>query len=362
MRRSRGDYGGYRGRKTVTEILRIIAIGLGALVVLMLVVLLLGQKYIVFTDSGIRIPFLQGTRQVTDDPGSVSVVIQPASSHEEETPPVQPVEAEGATMAAIELPVQALLDGTAQSQLEEAGANGLILEMKNPQGQLGWVSQVDAAVAAEVNAQSEEINEILQQWNEAGEYTTIARVCCFRDNTIPYQRNNMALRASYGNWRDTLNLRWMNPANPDVQAYLVDLCEELAQLGFDEIVLDCCGFPSGGKLAAITSVDTEDAALLTQTMEDFLTQVEQALEPYDTVLSIQSQRETLTGENEHSGLTGALLESHSHRVWLEVDDEEPKLSALLTEAELTNPETRLVEIRPSLDLEADTAQGIFLEK
>ena len=58
---SGGNYGGYRGRRTLTDILRIIAIVLGILVALVLAGLFLAQDYIVYTDEGLRVelPFLQ---------------------------------------------------------------------------------------------------------------------------------------------------------------------------------------------------------------------------------------------------------------------------------------------------------------
>lgn len=60
---------------------------------------------------------------------------------------------------------------------------------------------------------------------------TIARVCAFRDNTVPYQNNSVALKASYGNWRDELGLRWLNPDSEKARSYLIGLCRELAPVG-----------------------------------------------------------------------------------------------------------------------------------
>lgn len=62
---SGGNYGGYRGRRTLTDILRIIAIVLGILVALVLAGLFLAQDYIVYTDEGLRVelPFLQEERE-----------------------------------------------------------------------------------------------------------------------------------------------------------------------------------------------------------------------------------------------------------------------------------------------------------
>ena len=46
MRRSKGGYSGYRGRRTSTDVLRTVAIALGVLVVLVIAALLLSLIHI----------------------------------------------------------------------------------------------------------------------------------------------------------------------------------------------------------------------------------------------------------------------------------------------------------------------------
>ena len=60
MARRKMDYSSYRGRKTFTDILRIIAVVLLILVVLGGGLLLFGQRYLVYRDGGVtlELPFL----------------------------------------------------------------------------------------------------------------------------------------------------------------------------------------------------------------------------------------------------------------------------------------------------------------
>ncbi|MEM5779571.1 MAG: putative glycoside hydrolase [Lawsonibacter sp.] len=359
MRRFRSDYGGYRGRKTLNDILKFVAIVLGVLVVLVLAGLFFGQNYIVFTDSGLRLelPFLQQGEEGPADPGSVNVVVQPGSTQEEPEEPDQPAE-KARAMAALELPMDAVLDGTAPQKLEQAGADALILDMKNEEGKLSWISQQETALRSEVNAQTDGINEALRTWNQ-GEVYTVARVCCFRDNTVPYQRNDLALRATYGNWRDELRLRWMNPDSADARAYLVGLCGELAQLGFDEILLDSCGFPTGGNHSAIVQSGSYQSGQFSEVAEAFLDEVRQALEPYGTVLSVRVDRAVFTGEDGDSGLTSAGLERCADRIWMQEGEAEASLSDLLANAGVTRVEERLVEVVPALSVGGKTAQAVL---
>lgn len=79
MGRSSGKYGGYRGRRTLTDILKIIAIVLGILVALVLAGLFLAQDYLVYTDEGLRLelPFLleegQASSQSPLNPEDITV-------------------------------------------------------------------------------------------------------------------------------------------------------------------------------------------------------------------------------------------------------------------------------------------------
>lgn len=360
MRRYRSGYGGYRGRRTLNDILKLIAVVLGTLVVLVLSGLFLGQNYIVFTDSGLRLewPFSQKGEEEPVPPDDVNVVVQPGSSQAEEPEEPEQPPVETPMMAAAELSVNTVLDGTAPKKLEQAGANALILDMKDEEGKLGWISQQEIAVRAEVNAKADGINEALRVWNQ-GEVYTVARVCCFRDNTVPYQRNDLALRANYGNWRDELGLRWLNPDSADARAYLAGLCGELAQLGFDEILLDCYAFPAQGKRTAIVQSGSYQSGQFSQVTEAFLNEVRQAVEPYGTVLSVRADRAVLTGENADSGLTAAGLERGADRIWMTEDEGAPALPDVLSSSGITRPEERLVEVVSALSPEGKTPQAMF---
>ena len=180
MSRISKDVGGYRGRRTITDILKLIAIALAVIVVLVLAGLFYLQKYLVYTDEGVRLelpPILQMFRREgkepdasasLPDPGDISVVIDSGSGTGQ--PPAEPEK----PSLAIQLPVEDVLNGTAAAKLEEAGADTLILEMKAPDGKLAWYSEDYTAQWAEVSAPQSN-NDALKQWNE--EVYTIARVC-----------------------------------------------------------------------------------------------------------------------------------------------------------------------------------------
>lgn len=78
MRRVEDRFGGYRGRRTLHDNLKLIAVVLAVAVVVALGALFLGQNYIVYTDDGVKLelPFLRPAGE-TSVPGSVSYVELP---------------------------------------------------------------------------------------------------------------------------------------------------------------------------------------------------------------------------------------------------------------------------------------------
>ena len=315
MGRRNGGYGGYRGRRTFHDILKWVAAILAVLVVILAGVLVFGQRYLVFRDQGVRLelPFLHQKDGQQSGPGDVSLEVRPQGDQSGEDQSAQkPGADETEALRAAELPLSAVQDGTAQDQLEQAGADALILEMKDSQGDLAW--QSGESLAALVTTGGEAVNAALEEWNR-GDVYTIARVCAFRDNTLPYQDNRVALKAGYGNWRDEEKLRWLDPDSETARAYIVGLCRELAQLGFDEILLTDCGFPTQGDLDSLRAVEEKE-----ETLETFCRQLQGALADTPVTLSVMGQRDSVTADPV-SGQTTALLATFG-RVWTQAEDQE----------------------------------------
>ena len=124
MRRSQKsqfDYHSYRGRTTVTDWLKRIALVLAVLVVILVAVLFFGQGSISYTDEGLRIhwPFSQQSEPQTPDPGNVTVIegdpaALPDSSQEGETTPPEEPQTDASSILSVSL--SSLLDGSAAQQ------------------------------------------------------------------------------------------------------------------------------------------------------------------------------------------------------------------------------------------------------
>ncbi len=359
MGRRNGGYGGYRGRRTFHDILKWVAAILAVLVVILAGVLVFGQRYLVFRDQGVRLelPFFHQKDGQQSGPGDVSLEVRPQGDQSGEDQSAQkPGADETEALRAVELPLSAVQDGTAQDQLEQAGADALILEMKDSQGSLAW--QSGESLAAMVTTGSEAVNAALEEWNR-GDVYTIARVCAFRDNTLPYQDNRVALKAGYGNWRDEEKLRWLDPDSEAAREYIIGLCRELAQLGFDEIMLDQCWFPTQGKLDQIVKNGSYADGRFAESVEDLFAQLSQAVEPYGTRLSVRLPK-GYQGADAPGGLSAKCLETYVRRIWVDPAEEEGE-EMLAQRIGLENDRKKLAALTGQFAPEGPEAQGIIDE-
>lgn len=350
MRGKRFVYGSYRGRRSTTDVLKTVALILVVLVVLAVAGVWMAQKYIVYDDGGyhLELPFFQ-KEGPAQEPEDFRVAVEPAASQPEETP-----EEGEPLLATVTVPLSAVEDGSAEALAAQAGANSVLLDMKTDRGQLGFVSQLAMAASAGVNAGQADINRQLQALN-SGELYTVARLSCFRDHALA-KDETYAIRTNSGyRWTDPEELRWSSPASQAVQDYLVALMVELAQLGFDEIVLEHWGYPaqSDGPLGNLQY----PAGALEPVVTGFLARAASALESYDVRLSLAVSAGQLSGEDPGTGLTAEALNASVDRIWM--DGNRTEALAALNASGVTGAEERLVSRSGTLNPDEAVAQAVW---
>ena len=343
MRRNRaygrGGYSHYRGRSPFSTPLKVIALLLAVLLVLAVAALFFLEPYWVYSADGGRLylPWVQEPEetpvQTVPTPSQPLVVITPEPVAED-------------PLHAVLLPRSALSDGTARALVDQAGGNAALFDMKADDGTLAFVSASPLAVSAGVNAAAG-ANEAITALNAQEGLYTVARLSCFRDNALPRQRNNLALRSSLGNWRDGDGIRWLSPAYQENRQYIADLCLELAGLGFDEILLDYAAFPLTGNLDAILTGAAYEPDTLAQTVQSFYTQVAAALKAaYPQVrLSVVADPAALTADGTSQSGQALTMASAVDRVWVwGLGEDRDACEELLAQAGLAEPKSDLVSI------------------
>ena len=358
-RRNHYGYGAYRGKSKLRTFLKFVIAVLAVVLVLLVGAFFFLQRYMVVSSTGgiyFDLPFLN--REEESPPPSEteetpSIVVVSPSPTPEPTPSPEP---EPVYTRAVALPDSLIASGGVQN-LYAAGGLDLtaytggsdaapILTMKGIDGLLGYTSA--QTVAQSVGASSADTARNGDLTALCSAMDTAAYVSCFRDNTAPYQNNQLALRTSIGNWRGPGEIRWMTPENADVRAYLAGVCSELAGLGFDEIILDYAALPTEGDLSLILTGDPYNPDTFSQTVDAFYQQVRQAIGTGENapLLSIVTDKTTLAqGSNPLSGQTLSGLCAAADRLYVKLDGGDPAdYYPALREAGMENPEENLVVI------------------
>ena len=311
----RYGYDPYHGRSRGRTALKILIGVLLCLLVLAVAALLFLEPYIHYTSDGVRVelPFFQGKGEEPDPPEDTTPLQLTTPSPSPTNTPEPETDFRG-----VLLPAAALTDGTAQSQVDSNGGTAAIFSMKGTDGALGYQSQTTLGTSSE----QEGINEAIQTLN-GGELYTVAWLSCFRDNTLPWNNRALGIHSNSGNWRDDESIRWSSPAVESVRTYVAQVCGELAGLGFDELLLDNCGYPTRGTVSYIKSDSNYDPDTLTQTMETFFQTLDQTMAQYPEVkVSVVTSLSVLNGGSDGSGLTLDLLKQYADKVYVQAPEGE----------------------------------------
>ena len=259
-----------------------------------------------------ELPFLHREKGDSSQPelGNISIVVRPSASSSE-----QGEDQNEPAVDAVAVTAEELLDGTAQEKAQQAGASAIVVDMKMDSGALGWRSGEAIARNVRANSQTEQINERLTQRLNETQLHTVARLSCFKDGLVGAD-SGCVLRDSGGNrWKDSDGALWTTPENNAVRSYLARAAAELAAMGFDEVMLDHCGWPGDAAGETVNGKPAGDLAQRQKTMEKFLAEVADDLQPYETELSVRCGEAEANGEDELTGLTAALLERYTDGLW-----------------------------------------------
>lgn len=331
------SYYGRRGSGVRTALKWIIVFLLAVLVVAIGVYFWL-QNGLIYDDDGVHVLLPWERPEESQPPVSPTPPASPEPTDAEptdsilviETPPpppsLTPRELARETLHAVEITPTVLLAGRAAQQVERAGGNAALVEMKRDDGTLGYVSSVELAISLKASGSDTAVNSAIRELID-GEYYTIAQVSCFRDDLVGGVESYALLSNSGYRWRDfnvgeRPGMRWSCVGKAATRDYIVALCEELAQMGFDEILLTNCGYPANGtgEMGWLRRDETYPWGSLDTVVGPFLAQVKEALAPYGTALSVKGLGLELAGEGHATGLTMDNVLENCDRFWMDGPD------------------------------------------
>lgn len=343
-RKGRYGYREYRGRSGARPVLIFIVALLAVLLAAGLAFLVFMGDYVKYTDTGMEIDWPWRGEPTPPPIASDPVVIEtdPVVVTVEPTPTPTPTpEPQHEPIGAVTVTAAQLQDGTAAGKVAQAGGGALVVEMKAADGRLAWQSVTELAAQLGVNAADGRTAQAVRELAGSGELYLVARVHGFKDPKLANAKIGALLTKGGRRWYDRRGVCWSSPANQQAADYLAALCLELADMGFDEILLDDAGYPWEGEVNVLATGDNrpEDR---TAPVSAFLTRLSGALRERGAALSVCAYEELLPGQEVYSGLTAGVLAGSADRVWLDKRVDREHYQEILAAAGLDDPAARIV--------------------
>lgn len=316
---SRG-YRNYRGRTSKGKIVLAVLL---VLIILAALSVLAMQRYVVYDENGtpfLRLPEKEPEETVPQEPPPEEDIQLEVIIPEPEIPPVR----------MFSLPGGALTREIWEAAAAEAGTEygGAVVTLKDQEGTVYFDSAVAVRKAVKVNADT---MEILAEMTGREDFHTVARFSCLLDpRASRTDVKGMGLRNTGGYiFYDGNYTAWLDPGKAAAREYLCVLAREIAELGFDEILLTEVSYPTVGKIDKInydTDVPIEENIGLL--LEDLRT----ALEPYQITLSIElPEAVIMEGADQTAGLQMSRIVGTVDRIYAVT---EPGRAALLSDLAL----------------------------
>lgn len=311
-------YTGYRGRRPNGRRWLILAL---VLILLAATAFLVVQRYMVYDMDGsyhfeLPWPRRTGAAQQPSRGGArqdLEIIIQ----RPDEPPEAQPLRAR-------ELDASALAGGMSRALAElPENINAVAVRLKTADGDLLYPSALSAAVEAKAVTGSSIAESSLRELT-ASNFYTVARLAALHDSRFSYAHMTEAAieQKAYKNyiWYAPDSSFYLAPEKELARQYLADIAEEVASLGFDELLFDEFGYPAAGRLNNIKTdargmTQEEALALLADSLRE-------ALRDTDTHLSLVLDESTvLDGANAKTGQSLAVLAPRFDRVYVPTTEE-----------------------------------------
>lgn len=315
-------YRSYRGRTSKGKIALAVLL---VLIILAAVGFLWLQEYIVYDRDGsfhLELPWKTETPPAEEEvpPEDVEITIQE---------PEKPKALAAFSASAAPLTQAGWKDAWLGASVMSAPAyNAAAVTLKDSTGHIYFAA---TGAAAGTVSTAEDTAAALTEVAESS-YHSIGRMSCFLDPIAARADvEGMGLKNTGGYiFYDGNNGNWLDPSKPAARQYLCTLAAELAQQGFDEILLTDAGYPTVGKLDKIDYNGADRAA----SIRLFLEELRSALGEYGVAVSIELPPEVITsGADDTAGLVLSDIAPLVDRVYaVTTVDQIPALEAAVSAA------------------------------
>lgn len=180
-----------------------------------------------------------------------------------------------------------ILRDRAASLADSTVINALVIDVKGDRGLTPYRSMAREAIGATAHVttrapQMRDFPALLARLHAQYPYL-IARIVVFKDDPFANAHPEWSVHTADGKpWRDREKLQWMDPFSHEVWQHNLDVAEEAARMGFDEVQFDYVRFPdkSGLRFALPNT-----RANRTEAIVGFLQAARARLAPYNVFVS-----------------------------------------------------------------------------
>ncbi len=255
----------YRNRRRLRGALLLLL----ALCLLAAVLLILRFKYLerhlVYTQKGAyfsyEAPSLQETAPEESEPEApIPVQIVYVSPEEALAPALRQVT--GVYISCADLSDMDAVRGALETVLAEPGPHAVLLELKSGAGRYYYHSALGESANVDLTA----IEGLIRSLKENPDVYLMASVPAFSDSAFALANQTEGLPISGGAlWMDYDANYWLDPASELVRTHLVSEAQELAALGFSEIIFTGFQFPDSQNI--VYNSEADRSALVSETAQ-----------------------------------------------------------------------------------------------
>lgn len=217
------------------------------------------QRYVVFTRDGVTFDFDRSTLhlehkepgpQETEATTAVEILFQDAPQETQDLSPLNGVYVDTDLLQAgpdtLAGQLSALEPGTA-----------VLLDVKSKFGNFYYTTSLSGATQSDT-VDCAAMDRLIQTLQERGCYL-IARLPAFRDSAFAQANPTAGLALSSGAlWTDDEQCYWLDPASQAVTANLMQICRELQDTGFDEVVFTDFRIPDSGSIVYTAAASKDE--------------------------------------------------------------------------------------------------------
>lgn len=195
--------------------------------------------------------------------------------------------------------------------LKKLGINAVVFDVKDVPGTISYKTRVPLAVKLGTadRAPIDNIDLFIRTLKSSGIYV-IARIAVFHDMMLAKKAPKLAIhsRKTGDIWNRGSKEIWCDPTNKTVQDYNIDLAEEMAAKGVDEIQFDYIRFPTNGHLGDAKFSQDIKSDQKDKVISGFLKRAHDKLSPLNVRLSIDIFGVVAWGKRVDINKTGQKIE------------------------------------------------------